>query len=68
MAVGKSGAAADRDLLRSGSATSWWPKRDGSPKAIREADGAAYMKGDLLTIAVDLGLGTGARRRSGPAI
>jgi glutamate N-acetyltransferase/amino-acid N-acetyltransferase len=34
MAVGKSGAVADRDLLTSVSATCWWPKRAGSPMRI----------------------------------
>ena len=59
MAVGKSGAAADRDRLtiRFGDilvAENGWV----SPK-YREADAAAYMKGQDLVIAVDLGLGDG---------
>ncbi len=60
MAVGKSGAAADRDRLtiRFGDvlvAENGWV----SP-GYREADGAAYMKNAELVIAVDLGLGDGA--------
>lgn len=59
MAIGKSGAAADRDLLtiRFGDllvAESGWV----SP-AYKEADAAAYMKGEYLRIGVDLGLGQG---------
>ncbi len=60
MAVGKSGAAADRDRLtiRFGDvlvAENGWV----SP-GYREADGAAYMKNAELVIGVDLGLGDGA--------
>ena len=59
MAIGKSGAAADRDLLtiRFGDllvAENGWV----SP-AYKEADAAAYMKGEYLRISVDLGLGQG---------
>ncbi|MFD1195190.1 bifunctional glutamate N-acetyltransferase/amino-acid acetyltransferase ArgJ [Seohaeicola saemankumensis] len=59
MAIGKSGAAADRDLLtiRFGDllvAENGWV----SP-AYKEADAAAYMKGEYLRISVDLGLGHG---------
>jgi len=59
MAIGKSGAAADRDLLsiRFGDilvAEKGWVSPD-----YAEAAAAAYMKGDELVIAVDLGLGTG---------
>ncbi|WP_375568054.1 bifunctional glutamate N-acetyltransferase/amino-acid acetyltransferase ArgJ [Seohaeicola saemankumensis] len=59
MAIGKSGAAADRDLLaiRFGDllvAENGWV----SP-AYKEADAAAYMKGEYLRIGVDLGLGQG---------
>ena len=59
MAVGKSGAAADRDKLsiRFGDilvAENGWV----SP-AYRESDAAAYMKGQNLSISVDLGLGSG---------
>ncbi|MEM9477827.1 MAG: bifunctional glutamate N-acetyltransferase/amino-acid acetyltransferase ArgJ [Pseudomonadota bacterium] len=59
MAVGKSGAAADRDCLsiRFGDvlvAENGWV----SP-SYREADAAAHMKRDEITIAVDLGIGAG---------
>lgn len=62
MAVGKSGAKADRDRLtiRFGDivvAENGWV----SP-AYAEADGAAYMKQSDLVIGVDLGLGKGAAR------
>jgi glutamate N-acetyltransferase/amino-acid N-acetyltransferase len=60
MAIGKSGAAADRDLLsiRFGEievAKDGWRSPDYS-----EADAAAHMKGDHVCIGVDLGLGAGA--------
>lgn len=60
MAVGKSGAKADRDLLsiRFGDvvvADKGWVSPD-----YDEARAAAYMKGDELLIAVDLGIGAGA--------
>ncbi|WP_424985445.1 bifunctional glutamate N-acetyltransferase/amino-acid acetyltransferase ArgJ [Microbulbifer sp. S227A] len=60
MAIGKSGAAADRDLLsiRFGDtlvAEKGWVSPD-----YREEDAAAHMKGQSLLIAVDLGLGDGA--------
>ncbi|KPD14417.1 bifunctional glutamate N-acetyltransferase/amino-acid acetyltransferase ArgJ [Phaeobacter sp. 11ANDIMAR09] len=60
MAIGKSGAAADRDLLSISFgdvlvATKGWV----SPN-YREEDGAAQMTRDEITIKVDLGLGTGA--------
>ncbi|MEO1577087.1 MAG: bifunctional ornithine acetyltransferase/N-acetylglutamate synthase, partial [Pseudomonadota bacterium] len=59
MAVGKSGAAADRDRLsiRFGDvlvADKGWV----SPE-YREEDAAAHMKGEEIEIAVDLGLGDG---------
>ncbi|MFU8865809.1 MAG: bifunctional glutamate N-acetyltransferase/amino-acid acetyltransferase ArgJ [Rhodobacterales bacterium] len=59
MAIGKSGATADRDLLtiRFGDllvAESGWV----SP-AYDEAAAASYMKGEYLRISVDLGLGQG---------
>lgn len=59
MAVGKSGAAADRDLLsiRFGEivvATKGWVSPD-----YKEGDGAAYMKNAELLIGVDLGMGSG---------
>ena len=60
MAVGKSGAKADRDTLtiRFGDvlvAEKGWVSPD-----YREDDAAAHMKGDELLIAVDMGLGKGA--------
>ncbi len=60
-AVGKSGAKADRDRLtiRFGDilvAEKGWRSPD-----YREEDGASYMKQEDLVIAVDLGLGKGAR-------
>jgi glutamate N-acetyltransferase/amino-acid N-acetyltransferase len=60
MAIGKSGAAADRDLLsiRFGDievAKDGWRSPDYS-----EADAADHMKGDHVRIGVDLGLGAGA--------
>jgi glutamate N-acetyltransferase/amino-acid N-acetyltransferase len=59
MAIGKSGAAADRDLLsiRFGDvrvADKGWVCPD-----YREDDGAAYMKQSNLVIGVDLGIGSG---------
>ena len=59
MAVGKSGAKADRDLLsiRFGEvvvAENGWVSPD-----YDEARAAAHMKGDELLIAVDLGIGSG---------
>lgn len=60
MAVGKSGAQADRDLLSISFgdiqvAQNGWVAPDYS-----EAAGSAYMKNDELVLGVDLGLGTGA--------
>ncbi|MFC6688970.1 bifunctional glutamate N-acetyltransferase/amino-acid acetyltransferase ArgJ [Jhaorihella thermophila] len=60
MAVGKSGAAADRDRLtiRFGDilvAENGWVSPD-----YREEDAARFMKGQELVIAVDIGLGAGA--------
>ena len=59
MAIGKSGAAADRDSLsiRFGDvlvAENGWV----SPE-YREADAAAHMKGQNIAISVDIGLGAG---------
>lgn len=59
MAIGKSGAAADRDLLNISFgdilvADKGWVSPD-----YREEDTAAYMKNQDLVIAVDLGLGDG---------
>ena len=60
-AIGKSGAAADRDRITIcfGDIT---VARDGwRDPDYREEDGAAYMRNSELVIAVDMGLGTGAR-------
>ena len=59
MAIGKSGAAADRDLLSISFgdvlvAHKGWVNPD-----YKEEDGAAYMTQSELVIAVDLGLGAG---------
>lgn len=59
MAIGKSGAAADRDLISIwfGNilvAENGWVSPD-----YREEDGAAHMKGDTIEIRVELGLGGG---------
>jgi len=59
MAIGKSGAAADRDLLSISFgdvlvANKGWVSPD-----YKEEDGAAYMTQSELVIAVDLGLGIG---------
>lgn len=59
MAIGKSGAKADRDLLtiRFGEvlvAENGWVSPD-----YREEDGASYMRNQDLTVGVDLGLGSG---------
>ncbi len=59
MAIGKSGAAADRDLLsiRFGDvlvAEKGWVSPD-----YREEDAAAHMKGQDLVIGIDLGMGDG---------
>jgi glutamate N-acetyltransferase/amino-acid N-acetyltransferase len=60
MAVGKSGASADRDRLsiRFGDITV--AENGWVAPSYREADGAAYMKGTDLVIGVDLGIGKGA--------
>lgn len=60
MAIGKSGAAADRDLLtiHFGDilvAENGWVSPD-----YKEQDGANYMKNDELAINVDIGLGSGS--------
>ncbi|APX91074.1 bifunctional ornithine acetyltransferase/N-acetylglutamate synthase [Brevirhabdus pacifica] len=59
MAVGKSGAEADRDRLaiRLGDLTI--AEKGWVAEGYREEDGAAYMKRDELVIGIDLGLGDG---------
>lgn len=60
MAIGKSGAAADRDLLSIHFGDIIVAENGWVAPSYREQDGAAYMKNDDLVIAVDLGLGEGA--------
>ncbi len=62
MAVGKSGAAADRDLLTIRFGEILVAEKGWVAESYREADGAAYMRGRELTISVDLGLGQGTAR------
>ncbi|OIP85157.1 MAG: bifunctional ornithine acetyltransferase/N-acetylglutamate synthase [Rhodobacterales bacterium CG2_30_65_12] len=60
MAIGKSGAAADRDRLSIHFGDILVASQGWVSPAYREDEGAAYMKNDDLLIAVDLGLGAGA--------
>ncbi len=60
MAIGKSGAAADRDLLSISFGDILVAEKGWVSPDYREEDAAAYMKGQDLLIAVDLGLGQGA--------
>lgn len=60
MAIGKSGAAADRDLLSISFGDILVAEKGWVSPDYREEDAAAYMKGQNLVIAVDLGLGEGA--------
>lgn len=59
MAIGKSGAAADRDLLSIRFGTLTVAENGWVSPTYSEAQGAAYMKGQNLQIGVDLGLGQG---------
>ncbi len=59
MAIGKSGAAADRDLLSISFGDILVAEKGWVSPNYREEDAAAYMKGQNLVIAVDLGLGDG---------
>ncbi len=59
MAIGKSGAAADRDLLSISFGDILVAEKGWVSPDYREDDAAAYMKGRDLVIAVDLGLGAG---------
>ena len=59
MAIGKSGAAADRDLLSIRFGTLTVAENGWVSPTYSEAQGAAYMKGQDLQIGVDLGLGQG---------
>lgn len=59
MAVGKAGEPADRDRLSIGFGGTW-AARDGQPLAdYDEAPVAAHLKGQEITIEVDIGLGQG---------
>jgi glutamate N-acetyltransferase/amino-acid N-acetyltransferase len=60
MAVGKSGAAADRDTLTIRLGDILVAEKGWVAESYREEDGASYMKGEELVIGVDLGLGSGA--------
>ncbi|WP_170440066.1 bifunctional glutamate N-acetyltransferase/amino-acid acetyltransferase ArgJ [Ruegeria arenilitoris] len=59
MAIGKSGAAADRDTLSISFGDILVAEKGWVSPSYREEDAAAYMKGQDLVIAVDLGLGAG---------
>ncbi|HET9070157.1 MAG TPA: bifunctional ornithine acetyltransferase/N-acetylglutamate synthase, partial [Amaricoccus sp.] len=59
MAVGKSGASADRDRLSISFGDILVAEKGWVAPSYREADGAAYMKQAELVVGVDLGLGAG---------
>jgi glutamate N-acetyltransferase/amino-acid N-acetyltransferase len=59
MAVGKSGAAADRDLLNIRFGDILVAEKGWVAESYTEEAGATYMKQDELVIAVDMGLGSG---------
>jgi glutamate N-acetyltransferase/amino-acid N-acetyltransferase len=61
MAVGKSGAEADRDKLSISFGDVLVAENGWVAQSYREEDGADHMKGDEVEITVDLGIGTGAR-------
>ena len=61
MAVGKSGAEADRDKLTIRFGDILVAERGFRHPAYREEDGASYMRQQELIIAVDLGLGRASR-------
>ncbi|THH34685.1 bifunctional glutamate N-acetyltransferase/amino-acid acetyltransferase ArgJ [Aliishimia ponticola] len=60
MAVGKSGAAADRDKLSIRFGGVLVAENGWVAPSYREEDGAAYMKNSDLVIGVDIGLGSGS--------
>lgn len=60
MAVGKSGAEADRDRLSIRFGEVLVAEKGQVAKNYVEADAAAHMSGEDITITVDLGLGTGS--------
>ena len=59
MAIGKSGAAADRDLLSIWFGDILVAEKGWRADGYTEDAGAAYMKNDSLIIRADIGLGTG---------
>ena len=59
MAIGKSGAAADRDLLSIWFGDILVAEKGWRAEGYAEDVGAAYMKNDSLIIRADIGLGTG---------
>ncbi len=59
MAIGKSGAAADRDLLSIWFGDTLVADKGWVSPDYREDQGAAHMKGENIDIRVDLGLGGG---------
>ncbi len=59
MAIGKSGAPADRDLLSIWFGETLVAEKGWVSDTYREEDGAAHMKNDKIEIRVDLGLGGG---------
>ncbi len=60
MAVGKSGATADRDRLTIRLGDVLVAEKGMVAPGYREAEGAAHMRGENIRIGVDLGLGPGA--------
>ena len=62
MAIGKSGAAADRDLLSIRFGDILVAEKGWVAESYSEDQGAAYMKQDHLVIQVDLGLGSGTAK------
>lgn len=59
MAIGKSGATADRDLLSIWFGDTLVAENGWVSPTYREEDAAAHMKNDAISIRVDLGLGSG---------
>ena len=59
MAIGKSGAAADRDLLSIWFGDVLVADKGWRADSYKEEEGASHMKGDSINIRVDLGLGGG---------
>jgi glutamate N-acetyltransferase/amino-acid N-acetyltransferase len=59
MAIGKSGAAADRDLLSIRFGDVLVAEKGWVAESYREEDGAAHMKNPEISITVDIGLGQG---------